>query len=89
MRGLFQLLQLRCDVALHIGKGLLANEIIGHLAGLRAAQLEIIAKDSVVADFELAQLGLFPFLALQLQNDLFTVPQEAHQPVEFGIKFCI
>ena len=48
----FQLLEFRGDEPLGIDQSLLADEVLGDLGGLAAAQFEIIAEHPVVADFQ-------------------------------------
>ena len=58
---IFQLLQLLGDVALAVGKGLLADIICGYLVDKGLGHLNIITEYPVEAHFQGADSGFFPF----------------------------
>ena len=61
---IFQLLQLRRDVAFAGGQGLLAGEGIGHRVSVGAADLDIVAEHLIEADLQLGDAGLLPLVWL-------------------------
>ena len=61
---IFQLLQLLGDVALAVGKGLLADIICGYLVDKGLGHLNIITEYPVEAHFQGADAGFFPFRRL-------------------------
>ena len=58
--GVFQLLELRCDVALPVRQRLLADVAVGHLPGLSLGHLYVIPEDLVVTHPQGPDAGLFP-----------------------------
>ena len=76
---IFQLLQLLGDVALAVGKGLLADIICGHLVDKGLGHLNIITEYPVEAHLQGADAGFFPFRRLNGGNGaaaaLHNVPQ--------------
>ena len=71
----FQLFQLGGNVALTIGQGLLAGIVVGNHVFVAVADLDVIAKHMVEADFQLGNTGFLPQAGFQLsQNPLGVLP---------------
>ena len=68
---MLQILQLLGDVPLRVGQGLLADIALRHLAPEGVGDLNIVAEDFVVADFQGADAGPFLLPGLDLRDDAF------------------
>ena len=76
------LVQLRRGVALAVGERLLARIAVGHLIVVRLGDLDVIAKDLVVLDFEVLDFGQLALLRLEVRNPLLAVLRRAAQLVQ-------
>ena len=79
-------LQLGNDVPLTIGQGLTPNVIFGYLLQIGLGDFDVIAKDLVVAYFQVFDAGAFPFLLLQTGDKTSSVAGGEFQLVELGGK---
>ena len=80
-----EFLELRGDEAFGVDQGLLADEVLGHMGQLAAADFDIVAEDLVEADLEVANAGARPLAGLQPQNQRLAVAQQAHQFVKLRV----
>ena len=62
-------LQLRADVALRALDGLAPRVVRGHLVGLRASDLEVVAMHAVVADLERGDAGRGALALLEIDEE--------------------
>ena len=79
------LLQVRGDVALAIGQGLLADVVRGHPAQIGLADLDIVPEDLVEADLERGDAGALALVGLQPGNPVFAAGADLPQAVHVGI----
>ena len=73
--------QLRDDVPFGVGQGLAADVVLGDLIDVGLGDLDVIAKDLVVPDFQALDLGAFPFSLLQSSDELTCVGRGTFQLV--------
>ena len=64
----FELLELRHDVSLRVGQGLTPDVVVGQARNVALADLDVIAENMVVTDFQAADAGAFPLPALQASD---------------------
>ena len=83
--GFLNLVQLRRHVALAVGQRLLAGIAVRHLIVVRLGDLDVVAKDLVVLNLEVFDLGQLALLRLQVGNPLLTVRGSLAQLVQLRI----
>ena len=81
----FQLFQLLRDVAFAGGEGLFADVGLRHHAFIGVADLDEVAENVVVADFQLGDAGLLPQTGLELGEDALGVIPDGTQFVHLGV----
>ncbi len=62
------LLQVRRDIAFAVGGGLLAHVVVRHVAEIGLRDLDVVAEDGVVADFERVDAGAFALACLEVRD---------------------
>ena len=82
----FQLFQLGGDEPLAAGEGLAAGVILGGLVGVGFADLDIVAKDLVVAHFQLGDAGALPLPLLDGSQGALAPLEQVPQLVDFFVK---
>ena len=77
-----QLLELRRDVALAIGEGLLAYVLRGRLVLIGVGDLDVIAEHAVIADLQFRNPRAFALLGLDLRDDPLPIAHIALELVQ-------
>ncbi len=83
---LFVLFELRRDIPFGILDGLFANVVVRDALLLGRRDLDVIAEDLVVADFQFGNAGAFDLPGLVLGNPLFSTGRQFAEVVQFGVK---
>ncbi len=78
-------LELRSDISLGSGEGLLADIAGRNHGALGVGNLEVVAEDTVVADPEAANAGALPLRRLQSGDEVTGLAGRAVQGIELGI----
>ena len=83
--GVLQFLQLLGDVALAVHQGLLADVVRRDLLPEGVGDLDVVAEDLVVPDFQGADAGLLLLPLLQLREEALAAGEDVPELVQLGV----
>jgi len=83
--AILERLELGRDVALGVLHGLPAHPVGRHLVRLAAADFDVVALHTVVAEAQVGEAGALTFARLELEQCFVAVLADAPQLVEIGV----